>query len=48
MEYNDYYYIECLPQPNLSVYDGGLMQPIGFVWTYKPRYRVKAVSRKQE
>ena len=32
--------------PTMNVHDGGLMQPIGFVWFGKPRVRVKAGGRK--
>lgn len=32
--------------PTMDVYVSTLAQPIGFVWLSKPRYRVKAGSRK--
>jgi len=32
--------------PTMDVYVSTLVQPIGFVWLGKPRYRVKAGSRK--
>lgn len=33
---------------SIDVDDRGLMQPIGFVWFSKPKYRVKANMRKIE
>lgn len=32
--------------PSMEVHDSAFVQPIGFIWFYKPRYRVKAKSRK--
>lgn len=34
------------PLPSLEVDDVQFVQPVGFVWFSKPRYRVKAPSRK--
>lgn len=32
--------------PSMQVDDVEMAQPVGFIWTYKPRYRVKAAMRK--
>lgn len=32
--------------PHFDVDDVQFVQPVGFVWFSKPRYRVKAISRK--
>lgn len=37
---------EPVDRPTIEVDDVPLMQPIGFIWHSKPRYRVKAVGRK--
>ncbi len=43
----EWYRLEDAPHSkSTSVDDVHLAQPIGFVWHRKPRYRVKAKSRK--
>ena len=39
-----FYYFQDLPQ--FEVDDVAFMQPVGFVWFSKPRYRVKAIGEK--
>jgi len=34
--------------PEFMVDDVRFVQPVGFVWFYKPRYRVKAIGRKMK
>ena len=38
--------VEIVPLPEFEIDDVPLMQPVGFVWFGKPRYRVKAGSRR--
>jgi len=33
-------------EAHIEVDDVEFVQPVGFVWLYKPRYRVKAASKK--
>jgi hypothetical protein len=47
--HRDYFRLEDSPQSKSAyVDDVHLAQPVGFVWFRKPRYRVKAQSRKVE
>lgn len=32
--------------PTIDVDDVRFVQPVGFVWFHKPRYRIKAMGRK--
>lgn len=40
----DDYYAHHSQVPNFEVDDVRFVQPVGFVWFRKPRYRVKALS----
>ena len=39
------WWIEPTTIPNFTVDDVHFVQPIGFIWFHKPRYRVKAGRR---
>lgn len=45
---DDFAPCETVERPTIEVDDVPLMQPIGFIWFTKPRYRVKAVGREIE
>jgi hypothetical protein len=43
---DDWYFTVSRTRTYIEVDDTHLMQPVGFAWFQKPRYRVKAKSRK--
>lgn len=45
----EYYYQQENPKTkSMQVDDVLFHQPIGFIWFQKPRYRIKAITRKSE
>lgn len=48
MDINDYWYHDNPNQFAVLVDEVYFVQPIGFVWFSKPRYRIKAGSNKRE
>ena len=42
------WYFDDYPRPlSMEVDDVRLVQPVGFIWHSKPRYRVKAMAKRE-